>query len=437
MEPLIAIVGRPNVGKSTLFNRILGRQKAIVEDRPGVTRDRNYSTADYGGRSFLMVDTGGFDPEAEEGMLALMKKQVTIAVEEADALVLVVDGTDGLTPVDQTIWEIARSGTRRAYLAVNKIDRPNQASLTADFYRLGVDVLYGISAMNGAGVAELLERILEDLDAPHREAEAVDDGSGPIHVAIIGRPNVGKSTFANALLGTERFLTSDLPGTTRDSVDTALSSGGHEYVLVDTAGVRKRRKVEQGVERMSVGRSMRSIERCHVAALVMDTVEGITDQDKKLASLALERGRGLILLLNKWDLLDVKPKTGDEMKLLVRDEMPFASFAPHLFVSALKGRNVKRFLPLVQRVHANLFHRIPTHKLNLFYEDVVLTHPPSSSGTRNIRIKFMTQVQVNPPTLLLFKKGRARVPQNYIRFLQRMLREKFGFEGVPLRLISK
>lgn len=437
VKPLIAIVGRPNVGKSTLFNRIIGRRKAIVEDQPGVTRDRNYADTEYDGRSFVLVDTGGFDPEAADGMLALMKRQVSLALEEADALIVVMDGTDGLTPVDEAIWEIARSGTRLAYLVVNKIDRPNQAPLTADFYRLGASDLFQVSAANGAGVAELLERVVPELDAPVAGGDTEDDGSGPIRVAIIGRPNVGKSTFANALLGEERYLTSDMPGTTRDAVDTPFSSGGRDYVLVDTAGVRKRRNVERGVERMSVARSMRSIERCHVAALVLDVTEGITDQDKKLASLALERGRALVILLNKWDLLDAGPRAGDEQAMMIRDEMTFASFAPHLFISALKGRNVDRFLATVNRVHTNLFHRIPTRKLNLFYEEVIRTHPPATSGTRTVRIKYLSQVQVNPPTILLFKSGSSQVPKNYLRFLQRMLREKYGFEGVPLRLIPK
>jgi len=438
VKPLVAIVGRPNVGKSTLFNRILGRRKAIVEDMPGVTRDRNYADVEFGGRSFALVDTGGFDPEAADGMLALMKRQVSMALEEADALVVVVDGPDGLTPVDEAIWEIARSGTRRAYLVVNKLDRPNQAPLSADFYRLGADALFSVSAMNGAGVAELLEAVVPELDAPLAgEDEEEEDGSGPIRVAIIGRPNVGKSTFANALLGEERYLTSDLPGTTRDAVDTPFTSGGRDYVLVDTAGVRKKKNVERGVELMSVSRSVRSIERCHVAALVLDVMEGITDQDKKLAALALERGRALVILLNKWDLLDAGPKAGDEQAMMIRDEMTFAAFAPHLFISALKGRNVDRFLATVNRVHANLFQRIPTRKLNLFYEEVIRTHPPSTSGTRTIRIKYLSQVQVNPPTILLFKTGSTQVPRHYLRFLQRMLREKYGFEGVPLRLIPK
>jgi len=437
IRPVIAIVGRPNVGKSTLFNRIIGQRKAIVEDRPGITRDRNYATAEHAGVSFSLVDTGGFDPEAEQGMLALMKSQVSVAVEEADAIVVVVDGRGGVTPLDETVWHVVRQSHRNSYLAVNKIDNPGHSALLGDFYRLGVNELFAISAENGAGVAELVERVLGDLDAAQTDTVSEDDGSGPTRIAIIGRPNVGKSTFANALLGTERYLTSDLPGTTRDSVDTAFVANDHEYILVDTAGVRKRRRVEKGVERMSVSRTIRAMERSHVVALLFDIAEGITDQDKKLASLAIERGRGLILLANKWDLLSAGPKAGDEQKGLIKEKFVFAGFVPHLFISALKDKNVDRFLPVVDRVQGNLMRRIPTRELNLFYKDVIRTHPPSTSGTRTVRIKYLTQVAVNPPTILLFKGGKAPLQKNYISFLKRKLRERYGFEGVPIRLISR
>lgn len=435
MKPVIAIVGRPNVGKSTLFNRIVGRRAALVADVPCLTRDRNYSDAEHAGRAFTVVDTGGFDPEAREGLLALMKDQVAIALDEADALVVVMDGRAGLTPLDEAVWSVARVGGKPAYLAVNKVDRPDLESLCADFFRLGVNEVFPISAETGLGVADLLDRVLEDLAAPPAADE--EEAQGEIRIAIVGRPNVGKSTFANALLGHERFLTSKMPGTTRDSVDARLVRDDREYVLVDTAGIRRPRNVKEGIERMSVARAVQAMEKSHVVVLVLDASEGITDQDKRLASLGIQRGRGLVLLLNKWDLVEGDPKAGDEYQRRLREEMAFAAFAPRLFVSALKRRNIERFLPLVDRVFQNLFRRIPTHEVNRFYREVIATHPPTVSGTRTARIRYLTQVAVNPPTILLFRSGTAPISASYLRFLQKEMRARFDFEGAPIRLIPK
>ncbi len=437
MKPVVAIVGRPNVGKSTLFNRIVGRRAALVADVPGVTRDRHYAEAEHAGRALVVVDTGGFDPDARDGILALMKRQVALAIEEADALVVVVDGREGLTPLDEAVWSVVRAGSRPAYLAVNKVDRPDMTPLCADFFGLGVGEVFPVSAENGGGVAELLDRLVADLAAPVAGDESDDESAGPVRIAVVGRPNVGKSTFANALLGRERFLTSDVPGTTRDSVDARLRRGDREYVLVDTAGIRRRRAVEPGLERMSVARAVQAMERSHVVALVMDASEGVTDQDKRLAALAIERGRGIILLVNKWDLVEKVPRVGDEYQRRLRDEMAFASFAPRLFVSARTGRNVARFLPLVDRVHGNLFRRIPTHEVNRFYREVVQSHPPTVSGTRTARIRYLTQVEVNPPTILLFRGGSAPISPSYLRFLQNEMRARYDFEGVPIRLIPR
>ncbi len=437
MKPVIAIVGRPNVGKSTLFNRIVGRRAALVADAPGVTRDRHYAEAEHAGRAFILVDTGGFDPEARDGMLALMKRQVALALEEADALLVVVDGRDGLTPLDESVWSVVRSGSRPAYVVVNKVDRPDMTPLGAEFFRLGVDEVFPVSAENGGGVADLLDRLVEDLAPPPAGHASDHEAIGPVRISVVGRPNVGKSTFANALLGRERFLTSDVPGTTRDSVDARISREDREYVLVDTAGIRRRSRVESGIERMSVGRAVRAMEGSHVVALVLDAMEGVTDQDKRLASLAIERGRGIVLLVNKWDLVEKVPRAGDEYQRRLRDEMAFASFAPHLFVSARTGRGVARFLPLVDRVFHNLFRRIPTHEINRFYREVVQSHPPSISGTRTARIRYLTQVEVNPPTILLFRGGSAPINSSYLRFLQNEMRARYDFEGVPIRLIPK
>ncbi len=437
-KPIIALVGRPNVGKSTLFNRILGRKEAIVEDFPGVTRDRHYAEGDHTGRAFVLVDTGGFDPEAEEGsMLALMKRQVELALEEADALVLVLDVREGPTGTDEVIWDMLRRSGRRVYVAVNKVDKPSLDPLVAEFYRLGIREMFPMTAERGSGVAELLDRMLEDLDAPplNDEDEPGEDATGPVRIAIVGRPNVGKSTFANALLGHDRYLTSDVAGTTRDAIDTPFTAGGRDYLLIDTAGIRRRKNVAPGLERMSVARTMQAIQRSHVVALVIDASEGLTDQDKKLASLVLDRGRGLIVIANKWDLL--KGEKAEETRRALDDDTTFFAFAPRIQTSALNGRNVAKFLPLVNRVHENLFRRIPTSELNRFYEEVVQTHPPHVTGSRSVRIRYLVQPQSNPPTILLFRGGTAEVPPHYLRFLQRELRRRYDFEGVPVILVPK
>lgn len=435
MKPLIALIGRPNVGKSTLFNRIVGRREAIVDDFPGVTRDRHYADAEHCDRAFVVVDTGGFDPEAGEGMLGLMKTQVELALAEADALVLVMDAREGLTPTDEAIWDLVRRSNHKVYVAVNKVDNPAVEPLVGDFWRLGLDEIYSMTAERGSGVAELLDRIIEDLDCPRVEDAGGVDDTGPVRIAVVGRPNVGKSTFSNALLGQDRYLTSDVPGTTRDAIDTPFEADGKQYVLVDTAGIRRPKRVAPGVERMSVARSIQAMERSHVVALVIDASEGVTDQDKKLASLVVERGRAMVVVANKWDLA-AGPGKVEEFKRHLKEELQFASFAPSLFTAAINGKNVQKFLPIADRVHGNLFKRIPTSELNRFYEEVVQTHPPHGSGTRMPRIRYLTQPQVDPPTILLFT-GKVQVQANYLRFLQNQLRARYDFEGVPVRLIQK
>jgi len=434
MRPVVALVGRPNVGKSTLFNRILGRRQAIVQDLPGVTRDRHYAETEHLGRPFLLVDTGGFDPEAREGMLALMRVQVQRAIEESDALILVLDAREGLTRTDEMIWEMLRRSGRPTWVAVNKVDRPSQDPLVAEFWSLGVERLWPLTAERGSGVAELLEDLVLHLPAPE-DAEAGAYSEEGVRLAILGRPNVGKSTLCNALLGEDRYLTSDVPGTTRDAIDTPFRYEDRLFVLVDTAGVRRRRAVEVGLERMSVARTMQALERCHVAVLVIDGFEGLTDQDKKLAALIVDRGKGLVLAVNKWDR--VEGDAAQQARQRIEEESAFFSFAPMVFLSALTGRNVHRLLPVVERVRSNLYRRIPTAELNRFWEEVVQRHPPHASGSRSVRIKFLMQPQVAPPTILLFQGGSGRIPEQYLRFLQKEFRARWDFEGVPLVLVPR
>jgi len=436
MKPTVALVGRPNVGKSTLFNRILGRKAAIVEDLPGVTRDRNYAETDHAGRALVVVDTGGFEPDSDDEMLVLMASQVEIALAEADAIVLVMDGRAGLTDVDKDIFEKIRRAGRRVYLAVNKIDSPSLMPLLADFYTLGAEHVFPITAEGGSGVAELLEQILEDTDAPPITPPEADEGLGPCRLTIVGRPNVGKSTLSNAIIGHERFLTSDVAGTTRDSIDSSFTANGRQYILVDTAGVRRRKRVESGVERMSVGRAMQAIDRAHVVALVFDATEGLTDQDKKLASLITDRGRGLVLVANKWDLMAGK-ESAEVFTKRIRNEASFLSFAPLILLSAKTGKSTQRVLPTVDRVYTNLFRRITTSELNRFYEQVIQTHPPHTTGTKTVRIKYLMQVDVNPPVILLYRGGTGLIPDSYLRFLTREIRKRWDYEGVSLVLAPK
>jgi GTP-binding protein len=421
---VLAIVGRPNVGKSTLFNRIVGKGKAITHNTPGVTRDRIYAEAEYLNKRFIVIDTGGFDPTAESGLLSLLRAQVSTAISEADALLFVVDGKEGLTALDEEVYEHIRKAGKKVFVVVNKIDRPEQAFFASDFYGFGVEELFLLSAEKGSGVAELLDRVISDLSISETEETETD---GVIRIAIVGRPNVGKSTLANALLGEERFLTSDEPGTTVDSVDERFFFDGREFMIVDTAGIRRKAKIEEGLERMGVQRALWAIERSDVVLLVIDASEGVTSQDKTLASLALEKGKGVCLVLNKWDAVQ-----GDKNLFLktLRYEFAFAPFLPHVCVSALFKKNTHEILPLVLKIYQNLHRRIPTSELNRFYAEVIVPNPPQ--GLQGV-IKYVTQVDVAPPQIVLFC-GAKKIKVHYLRFIQNALRKRYDFLGVPIKL---
>jgi GTP-binding protein len=424
---VLAIVGRPNVGKSTLFNRIVGKAKAITHNTPGVTRDRIYAEAEYLNKRFIVIDTGGFDPTAESGLLSLLRAQVSTAISEADALLFVVDGKEGLTALDEEVYEHIRKAGKKVFVVVNKIDRPEQAFFASDFYGLGVEELFLLSAEKGSGVAELLDRVISDLSISETEETKTN---GVIRIAIVGRPNVGKSTLANALLGEERFLTSDEPGTTVDSVDERLFFDGREFMIVDTAGIRRKAKIEEGLERMGVQRALWAIQRSDVVLLVIDASEGVTSQDKTLASFALEKGKGVCLVLNKWDAVQ-----GDKNLFLktLRYEFAFAPFLPHLCVSALFKKNTHEILPLVLKIYQNLHRRIPTSELNRFYAEVIVPNPPQ--GLQGV-IKYVTQVDVAPPQIVLFC-GAKKIKAQYLRFIQNALRKRYDFLGVPIRLVVR
>lgn len=434
--PVIAIIGRPNVGKSTLFNRILGKKTAIVDDVPGVTRDRNYADATYRNRAFRLVDTGGLEPSASEGMMALIRRQSELAIAEADMLVLLVDGRTGVMPQDQDVIRLLRGTAKPLFVVVNKIDTPKVEPLVADFYQLGIEHLYPISAEHGLGVAELLDAIYDLLPS---NDEAAAPHAMP-RVAIVGRPNVGKSTLLNAVLGEERAVVSDVPGTTRDAIDSLVVYEDRRYLLTDTAGIRRRGKIDRGIEGYSVARSIRAIGRSDVAVLLLDAQEGITEQDTKIAGIVIRQGRACLLLVNKWDLRQGDAQARQKFEKDLKRRFPFLTWAPVLFGSAVKPDSLRRLFPLIDEVFSSFSTRIPTGQLNQFLQNILEVHPlPSRKGKPEQITKsaFITQVAVQPPVFALFVGHPENVTKAYIRFLENQIRETYGFSGTPIRLLVR
>lgn len=430
-KPIVAIVGRPNVGKSTLFNRLIGRRRAIVLDTPGVTRDRNYGESFWRGREFVVVDTGGFEPTAVEGIGARVREQAQIAIEEADMAVLILDGQNGCTPDDKELTELLRRSERPFLLALNKIDGPKHEERLYEFYSLGVEPIFPISAEHGRGVDDLLDGILEIL--PEEKLEGPPDEK-EIRFAVIGRPNVGKSSLINKILGMDRTLVSEMPGTTRDSIDSAFEHEGRPYIAVDTAGIRRKSKVRDRVDAYSTLRAIRSLERCDVACLIIDGVEGLTEQDLRIASFAVEAGRGLVLVVNKWDLVDKNSSTTGEWVKTLRERMPFADSAPVIFISALTGQRVLRLMQLVRSVAEQHRRRIATAELNECVEKAFDRHPPPIFRGRPVKVFYAAQVGIRPPTFAVVVNYPEGIPESYRRYLLNQIREAFGFEGTALKL---
>lgn len=434
--PIVAIIGRPNVGKSRLFNRILGGRTAIVDDVPGVTRDRNYAEATYCGRRFQLVDTGGLDPSATDGMLALIRQQSQLAISEADILILVVDGRAGLTPPDEEVVRLLRGTNKPVFVAVNKIDTPKSEPLVADFYRLGHERLFPLSAEHGMGVAELLDAMLPLLPVTTGEAESLESP----RVAIVGRPNVGKSTLVNTLLGQERVVVSEIPGTTRDPIDSLAMHQGRRYVFTDTAGIRRRGRIERGIEGFSVARSLRAIGRSDVAVLLLDAVEGVTEQDTKIAGLILRQGRACILVVNKWDLREDDPQARWTYEQELKRRFSFLSWAPILFASAVKPNSVVPLFSLIDEAVESFTRRISTGTLNQFFQSLLAEHPlPVRKGkpSRAVKSAFATQVAVKPPVFVLFVGHPEDIQASYIRFVENRLRQQYGFVGSPIRMLVR
>jgi GTPase len=432
MKPVIAIIGRPNVGKSTLFNRLARKNKAIVIDEPGATRDRNYAEGDWQGRPFMLIDTGGFEPAAD-GILAQMREQTTLAIEESDIIIFLLDGRDGLTPADREIAGILREAQKPVYYVVNKIDGPKHEDLGYDFFALGIDKLFTLSAQHGPGVDELMNDLAYLLP---EEAPAPEDEER-IRIAVIGKPNVGKSSLINKILGYERTIANPLPGTTRDSIDTPFTREGKKYLLIDTAGIRRKNRVSLTLEKYSVVQALKAIGRCDIALILIDAVAGMTEQDVKIAGLAHEKGTACIIVVNKWDAVAKDNETIGRYVEDIKNKAKFLDFAPIVFISALSGQRVVKIFPLITKVYEQFTRRITTGDLNRVARVFTDRNPPSRSQGKPNSFAYVTQVAIKPPTFVFFVRDPKAVHFSYERYLMNQLRETFGFDAAPLRIFFK
>ena len=431
-KPVIAIVGRPNVGKSTIFNRIVGERVSIVEDIPGVTRDRIYSSADWLAHEFNIIDTGGIDL-GDEPFLEQIRQQAEIAIDEADVIIFMTNGREGVTAADEQVAKILYKTKKPVVLAVNKIDNPDMREMIWDFYSLGFGEPFPISGSHGLGLGDLLDECAKHF--PQQDEEQY--GDEVIKFSLIGRPNVGKSSLVNAFLGQERVIVSDIQGTTRDAIDTPYTYEDQEYVIIDTAGMRKKGKVYESTEKYSVLRALRAIERSDVVLVVLNADEGIQEQDKKIAGYAHEAGKAVIIVVNKWDAIEKDEKTMNFYTQQIREHFLFLHYAPIVFVSAKTKQRVHQILPVVKRVSENHAMRIQSSILNEVIEDAVARNPAPTDKGRRLRLYYTTQVAIQPPTFVVFVNEPELMHFSYERFLENRIRETFDFEGTPIRLITR
>lgn len=432
-KPLVAIVGRPNVGKSTLFNRLIGHRIAIVEDTPGVTRDRIYGDAEWLQYAFTLIDTGGIEPASIDKIAVQMRRQAELAIETADVILFLVDGREGMTAADMEVATMLRKSKKPVVLGVNKVDAQKFEDSAYEFYSLGLGDPITISAAQGLGLGDLLDAVVRDFPAAPEEAE-----EKRINIAVVGKPNVGKSSLVNALLGEERTIVSDVPGTTRDSIDTPFAHGDRLYTLVDTAGIRRKRSVEdETIERYSVIRSLAAVRRADVVLIVCDASEGLSEQDVRIAGYAHEEGKPSVLLVNKWDLVEKDTHTIEKFKKDILADLAFMSYVPMLFLSAKTGQRVNRVLDLADSVYEQSCRRISTGTLNdIVGEAIAVNEPPSDKG-RRLKIYYATQAAIQPPTFIVFVNDDALVHFSYQRYLENYLRKSFGLEGTPIRLFFR
>ncbi len=437
--PVVAIVGRPNVGKSTLFNRILGKRASLVRDEPGVTRDRHYGRAEWSGWEFLLVDTGGFDPADESGVMAAVRRQVLAAIEEADVLLFLTDARQGPTPDDEEIVGLLRRTSKPVIWAVNKADGPELEAAATEFYALGADQVFPVAAASGRAVGDLLDGVVAGLARAgwtrDRSAARAEDTSR-IRLAIVGRPNAGKSSLLNRLIGEERSVVHPEPGTTRDPVDVPLDTDEGRFLLVDTAGIRRRKYVKEALEHISALRALRVMERAHVVCLVCDASVGIGDLEARLAAQIWEAGRALLLVLNKWDLVAAREQQS-KLQEQISFRLRHVPDVPLVRTSAKTGRGLSRILPAVTRLHERSGHRIATATLNRWLQAIAERQPPPTYHGRQVKLFYVTQPQVRPPTFVFFTNAPEGVPEAYRRFLANRLRGEFGLRGLPIRLLFR
>ncbi len=430
-KPVVAIVGRPNVGKSTFVNRLVGARHSIVDDLPGVTRDRIYFDVEWQNKVFTVIDTGGIIPDNDDDIMVSIFSQAQLACEEADKIIFIVDGKEGINPVDYDIANILRKSGKTIYLVVNKCDNPESLLMTSDFYSLSLGEPIGISALHGSGgVGDLLEILTEDF-----EINDETEQDNRIKIAIVGRPNAGKSSIVNALLNTHRVIVSDVSGTTRDSIDSFVDYNGHEFTIVDTAGIRKKSKVDYGVEKFAVDRAIRSIRDCDVALLVIDATLGISDQDKKISSIITEAGKGIIVAINKWDLIeDKQSNTINKFDKKLSADIPFLSYASKIYISAVTKQRLTQIFEESLKAYEQATKRVSTGLLNKVVNEAYALNPPTSIKGKRLKIFYATQAKTQPPTFIFFVNSEELVKESYKKYLENKLREAFGFFGTPIRI---
>jgi len=432
-KPIVAVVGRPNVGKSTFFNRVVGRRVSIVEDTPGVTRDRIYAEAEWNGVTFALIDTGGIEPESEDVILSQMREQAQIAMDMADVILFMVDGKDGITHADTEVADMLRRTGKKVILIVNKIDNPKKLPDDFyDFYELGIGEPIPISSANMLNFGDVLDDVVSGFT---KDKDAIEDDD--VKVAVIGKPNVGKSSLINALLGEERVIVSPIAGTTRDSIDTPFEYNGEKYLLIDTAGIRRKSKVNDDIERFSVIRAVAAIERCDVCLLMIDAQEGITEQDKKIAGVAHEAGKGIIVVVNKWDLVTKETNTMRDYKKKVEAELQFMSYAPVVFISVKLNQRLDNVMEMTRVVAEKRSLRIPTGQLNSLIIDAMMMQQPPSDKGRHLKIYYVTQVGVKPPLFSFQINDRELMHFSYSRYLENKIRDGFGFEGTSIKFVFR